>query len=213
MHQSIVSTTRLHCYLDIDVLSGVVRTQAGVVLEKFDTHLAEHGLMAPLDLGAKGSCQIGGNVSTNAGGLRLLRYGSLHANVLGLEVVLPTLEPGSSSNAQILDCMNPGLKKDNTGYDLKQLFVGAEGTLGIITRIALICPPKPKAVNMAYLGLQDFKNVLQTFQKSKEFLGEILSSCEFMDGEAIECVTKNLDLNSPIDNYPFYMIIETSGSK
>ena len=197
---------------DIDALSGVVRTQAGVVLEKLDTHLADFGLMAPLDLGAKGSCQIGGNVSTNAGGLRLLRYGSLHANVLGLEVVLPTLEPGSSAKAQILDCMSPGLKKDNTGYDLKQLFVGAEGTLGIITKIALVCPPKPKAVNIAYLGLQDFKNVLQTFQKSKEFLGEILSSCEFMDGEGIECVTKNLGLNNPIDSYPFYMIIETSGS-
>ena len=141
------------------------------------------------------------------------RYGSLHANVLGLEVVLPTLEAGSSTKAQILDCMAPGLKKDNTGYDLKQLFIGAEGTLGIITKVAMVCPPRPKAVNLAYLGLEDFSKVLQTFQKSKEFLGEILSSCEFMDGEAIECVTKNLELSSPIENYPFYMILETSGSK
>ena len=74
----------------------MVRTQAGVILEKLDAQLGEHGLMAPLDLGAKGSCHIGGNVATNAGGLRLLRYGSLHANVLGLEVVLPTLDPSSS---------------------------------------------------------------------------------------------------------------------
>ena len=78
--------------IDIDVQSGVVQTQAGVILEKLDAQLGEHGLMAPLDLGAKGSCHIGGNVATNAGGLRLLRYGSLHANVLGLEVVLPTLD-------------------------------------------------------------------------------------------------------------------------
>ena len=82
--------------IDIDVQSGVVQTQAGVILEKLDAQLGEHGLMAPLDLGAKGSCHIGGNVATNAGGLRLLRYGSLHANVLGLEVVLPTLDPSSS---------------------------------------------------------------------------------------------------------------------
>ena len=197
---------------DVDTLSGVVRAQAGVVLEKLDTQLSDHGLMAPLDLGAKGSCQIGGNVSTNAGGLRLLRYGSLHATVLGVEVVLPTLDPGSDQ-AQILDCMHPGLKKDNTGYDLKQLFVGAEGTLGIITKVAIACPPRPKAVNLAYLGLQDFGNVLQTFQKAKEYLGEILSSCEFMDGEAIDCVTDNLGLSSPIAKHPFYMILETSGSR
>merc|ERR1719266_1169644 len=116
----ILSTDLMNQIESLDENSSVVRIQAGVVLENLDIYLEKHGLMAPLDLGAKGSCQLGGNVSTNAGGLRLLRYGSLHANVLGLEVVLPTLEAGSSSNAQILDCMSPGLKKDNTGYDLKQ---------------------------------------------------------------------------------------------
>ncbi len=99
--------------------------------------------MMPLDLGAKGSCHIGGNISTNAGGLRLLRYGSLHGNVLGLEVVLP--------NGEVLDCLR-GLRKDNTGYDLKQLFIGSEGTLGIITRAAVLCPARPQAVNVAFLG-------------------------------------------------------------
>jgi len=151
----IISTNLMDKIENIDVHSGVVQTQAGVILEKLDSELGEHGLMAPLDLGAKGSCNIGGNVATNAGGLRLLRYGSLHATVLGLEVVLPTLDTENGS-AQILDFMTPGMKKDNTGYDLKQLFIGAEGTLGIITKVALACPPKPEAINLAYLGLESF---------------------------------------------------------
>ena len=94
--------------------------------------------------------------------------------------------------------MTPGMKKDNTGYDLKHLFIGAEGTLGIITRLAIACPPKPKSINLAYLGLANFDQVLLSFQKAKEYLGEILSSCEFMDGEAVDCVTNNLGLSSPI---------------
>jgi len=91
----------------------------------------------PIDLGAKGSCQIGGNVATNAGGLRLLRYGSLHGTVLGLEVVLP--------DGTILDQLTT-LRKDNTGYDLKQLFIGAEGTLGIITGVSILTPPAPPGI-------------------------------------------------------------------
>ena len=191
----------------------MVKAQSGVVLEKLDAHLENHGLMAPLDLGAKGSCHIGGNVATNAGGLRLLRYGSLHANVLGIEVVLPQLDSQDTTKAQVLDCMTPGMKKDNTGYDLKQLFVGAEGTLGIITKVAIACPPKPNSVNLAFLGLQSFDQVLSTFQTAKAFLGEILSSCEFIDDGAIDCVIQNLGLTCPIGQQPFYMMIETSGSK
>ncbi len=106
-----------------------------MVLEKLDDYLAQRGHMVPLDLGAKGSCHIGGNIATNAGGLRLLRYGSLHGTVLGLEAVLP--------DGTILDNLQ-ALRKDNTGYDLKQLFIGSEGTLGIITAAAILTPPRPK---------------------------------------------------------------------
>ena len=88
------------------------------MLEQLDRYLADRNLMVPLDLGAKGSCHIGGNVSTNAGGLRLLRYGNLHGSVLGVEAVL--------ADGKVLDCMSQ-LKKDNTGYDLKHLFIGSEG--------------------------------------------------------------------------------------
>jgi D-lactate dehydrogenase (cytochrome) len=112
----------------------VVTCDAGVILESLDDYLNERGYMTPLDLGAKGSCHIGGNIATNAGGLRLLRYGSLHGTVLGLEVVL--------ADGSILSDMKP-LRKDNTGYDLKQLFIGSEGTLGIITGATILTPPKP----------------------------------------------------------------------
>ena len=119
--------------------SGVAVCQAGVVLEQLDTELAKHGLMVPLDLGAKGSCHIGGNVSTNAGGLRLLRYGSLHGTVLGVEAVL--------ASGEVLDCLS-NMKKDNTGYDLKHLMIGSEGTLGLVTRVSIACPTRPRSINL-----------------------------------------------------------------
>lgn len=122
---------------------GIAIVEAGCVLEKLETELHQHNLTLPLDLGAKGSCQIGGNVSTNAGGIRLLRYGNLHGSVLGVNAVL--------ANGEIMDCLSTN-KKDNTGYDLKQLFIGSEGTLGVVTQIALHCPPKPTSVQVGFLG-------------------------------------------------------------
>ncbi|XP_062988347.1 D-2-hydroxyglutarate dehydrogenase, mitochondrial isoform X2 [Elgaria multicarinata webbii] len=157
----------------------------------------------PLDLGAKGSCHIGGNVATNAGGLRLLRYGSLRGTVLGLEVVL--------ADGSILNCL-ASLRKDNTGYDLKQLFIGSEGTLGIITAVSILCPRKPKAVNLAFLGCPSFSHVLRTFTTCKGMLGEILSAYEFMDNECMKLVERHLKLANPVAESPFYVLIETSGS-
>ena len=118
-----------------DSVSGALIADAGCVLEVLSQHIAPHGYIMPVDLGAKGSCHIGGNVATNAGGLRLLRYGSLHGTVLGLEVVMP--------DGTIIDQLST-LRKDNTGYDLKQLFIGAEGTLGIITGVSILTPPMPQ---------------------------------------------------------------------
>lgn len=117
--------------------------EAGCVLEKLETELYDHNLTLPLDLGAKGSCHIGGNVATNAGGIRLLRYGNLHGSVLGVMAVL--------ANGQIVDCLSTN-KKDNTGYDLKQLFIGSEGTLGVVTQVALHCPSKPQSVQVGFFG-------------------------------------------------------------
>ncbi|XP_062849875.1 D-2-hydroxyglutarate dehydrogenase, mitochondrial isoform X2 [Trichomycterus rosablanca] len=157
----------------------------------------------PLDLGAKGSCHIGGNVSTNAGGLRLLRYGSLRGTVLGLEVVL--------ADGRVLDCLAK-LRKDNTGYDLKQLFIGSEGTLGVVTAVSILCPRKPKSVNVAFLGCSSFQKLLETFQICRGMLGEILSAFEFLDAPCMNLVEQHLKLSNPITESPFYIVIETAGS-
>lgn len=199
----IISTSLMNKIESVDEWSGVVTCEAGCILEVLDQHVAEYGLMMPLDLGAKGSCQIGGNVSTNAGGLRLLRYGSLHGSVLGVEAVL--------ASGEVVDCLST-MKKDNTGYDLKHLFIGSEGTLGLVTKVTVQCPPRPLATNLAFLGLHSFEDVLQTFKDAKGKLGEILSSCELIDRSSMECVETNLKISPPIEPHPFYMLIETSGS-
>ncbi|KAI8795740.1 D-2-hydroxyglutarate dehydrogenase, mitochondrial-like isoform X1 [Biomphalaria glabrata] len=199
----VITTQLMNQIISLDQVSGILVCQSGCILEALDHYLSNYELTMPLDLGAKGSCQIGGNVSTNAGGIRLLRYGSLHGNVLGLEVVLP--------NGEIVDCLTT-LRKDNTGYDLKQLFIGAEGTLGIITAVSILCPPQPKSVSVALLGCETFDSILQVFKSSKLYLGEILSAFEFMDSQSMILVKENLKLNSPLVDYPFYALVECSGS-
>ncbi|XP_012537385.1 D-2-hydroxyglutarate dehydrogenase, mitochondrial isoform X2 [Monomorium pharaonis] len=203
----VISMQLMNKILDTNELAGVLTCEAGCVLQDLENHLATVELMMPLDLGAKGSCMIGGCVSTNAGGLRLLRYGNLHGNVLGIEAV--------KANGDIMNAMNT-LKKNNTGYHLKHLFIGSEGTLGIVTKVVIQCPPLPKAVNIAFLGLESFDKVLQISHLAKRQLGEILSSCEMMDRLSMDVSINNLGLKNPLtsreDGHEFYMIIETSGS-
>uniref|UniRef100_A0A665U7S0 D-2-hydroxyglutarate dehydrogenase, mitochondrial n=1 Tax=Echeneis naucrates TaxID=173247 RepID=A0A665U7S0_ECHNA len=199
----ILSTALMNNILTFDRISGILTCQAGCVLENLSLYLEERDYIMPLDLGAKGSCHIGGNVATNAGGLRLLRYGSLRGTVLGLEVVL--------ADGRVLDCLAT-LRKDNTGYDLKQLFIGSEGTLGFITAVSILCPRKPKSVNVIFLGCETFEQLLQTFQLCRGMLGEILSAFEFLDSECMRLLVTHLKLPNPITECPFYVVIETSGS-
>jgi FAD/FMN-containing dehydrogenase len=200
----VLNTSRMNNIRSFDQASGVLVADAGVILEVADQYLAEHDHLFPLDLGAKGSCHIGGNVSTNAGGLRLLRYGSLHGSVLGLEAVLP--------DGTVVDALST-LRKNNTGYDLKQLFIGSEGTIGLITAVSIQCPPRPKAVNVAYFGLESFEQVQQAFLQAKGQLSEILSAFELMDGRSQRLVQGVTGNKQPIEGeYPFYCLIETSGS-
>ncbi|KAF9161189.1 hypothetical protein BGX21_002402 [Mortierella sp. AD011] len=202
----IISTANMTSIRSFDTVSGALVCDAGCILEVLDNYLAERGYIMPLDLGAKGSCHIGGNVATNAGGLRLLRYGSLHGTVLGLEVVLP--------DGTILDNLST-LRKDNTGYDLKQLFIGSEGTLGIVTGVSIMTPKRSKAVNVALLGVSSFENVQAAYKRSRDELSEILSAFEFFDKGSIDLVKKHLvaGKNDPLESpHPFYILIETSGS-
>lgn len=170
--------------------SGVVVTQAGVTLESLDKYLASVGYRVPLDLGAKKTCQIGGNVATNAAGTRYIRYGSLRASVLGLEAVLP--------DGRVLDTLTT-LRKDNTGYDVKQLMIGSEGTLGVITRLAIACPMRGAALNTVILRVDRFENIKSLLQLARHKLGEILSAFEYLDDESVELATTHLtDVSNPL---------------
>ena len=119
--------------LDFDSSFGIISAESGCILSDLQDHARARSFEMPLDLGSRGSCMIGGNLSTNAGGTRFIRNNSLHANCIGLKAVLP--------NGEILDNMTT-MRKDNTGYDIKHLFIGAEGTLGVITECAILCHPQ-----------------------------------------------------------------------
>ncbi|KAF2091082.1 hypothetical protein K490DRAFT_71333 [Saccharata proteae CBS 121410] len=200
----VINMSRMNKIRDFDEVSGILVTDAGTILEVADNFLQEKNHVFPLDLGAKGSCHIGGNVATNAGGLRLLRYGSLHGNVLGIEAVLP--------DGTIVDDLSK-LRKNNTGYDLKQLFIGGEGTLGIITAVSIVCPQQSPAMNVAYFGLESFEKCQQAFREAKSQLSEILSAFELMDGRSQKIMKKAVNKKLPLEGeYPFYCLIETKGS-
>lgn len=147
----IISLQNLNKIESIDDLTGILICQSGCILENLEHKANELGLCVPLDLGAKSSCHIGGNVSTNAGGLRLLRYGNLHGSVLGVEAVL--------ADGKVMDLMS-NFKKDNTGYHLKHMFIGSEGTLGIVTKVAMQLAQMSKSVHVAFLGKTSFTLIL-----------------------------------------------------
>ncbi|KAJ3075057.1 hypothetical protein HDU98_009345 [Podochytrium sp. JEL0797] len=203
----VLSMSNMNQIQSFDETAGILTAQAGCILEVLDGWLNERGHVMPLDLGAKGTCQIGGNVATNAGGPRLLRYNSLHGTVLSMEIV--------KADGTIMKLGQP-LRKDNTGYDLKHLFIGSEGTLGVITSVSILTPVKPNAVNVAVIALPDFKSVQTAFTKARTDLTEILSAFDFWDSDSSSLVLKHISTSrNPFDSdtpHPFYVLVETSGS-
>ncbi len=213
----VLSLSRMRRVLAFDTVSGILSCEAGAVLGELDKFLAdEHGHMMPIDLAASGSCQIGGNVSTNAGGVRFVRYGSLRGSIVGIRAVL--------ADGTIIDEMR-GLRKDNTGYHLPSLFVGAEGTLGIVTAVALAVPQKPPATNLAFLVCDSFSAVCDVLRAARSDLGEIVSAVEFLDAKCVDLAVSTMPdtLRHPMpelassssleDKKHFYLLIETSGSR
>jgi len=196
----VISLSRMNKIEDLDEPSAVVQVEAGVPLQALQEYLADAGYHMPVDLGARGSCQIGGMIATNAGGIKVLRYGHMREQVFGLEVVL--------ADGTILNSLNR-LRKNNTGYDLKQMFIGSEGTLGIITRAVLHVHPQPLAVRTALVGLSSRDKMIGLLNAVRtRFRG--LSSLEFVVSEAVEFVrTVDDTIRAPLQGkHAVYVIIE-----
>ncbi|MFT4714240.1 MAG: FAD/FMN-containing dehydrogenase [Candidatus Azotimanducaceae bacterium] len=199
----IISLERMSQIENVDEEESVATVQAGVVLQKLQETLAEKLLLFPLDLGARGSCTIGGNIATNAGGINVLRYGMVRNLVLGLEVVL--------MDGTVMSSMYPMLK-NNTGYDLKQLFIGSEGTLGVITKIMVRLYPKPTSRQTAMIAVSSFENVMSLLNQFREGLAGTLSAFEVMWQNYYRGVTGENDHRPPMSrDYPFYILIEAEG--
>lgn len=189
--------------IDVDDFSAVV--DAGCILSEFKDKVDAAGMFFPLALGAQGSCRIGGNVSTNAGGINVLRYGMTRELVLGLEVVLP--------DGSVFDGLST-LRKDNRGIDLKQLFIGAEGTLGIVTAVAVKLMPRPEQVATALLSLNALDDAIALYRRARHDCCDLMSAFEFMPPLAFALALEAMpDLTMPMDgNYPAYVLMEISGS-
>jgi len=199
----ILSLERLTEIEAIDSQEGVATVQAGVVLQRLQEELATKNLLFPLDLGARGSCTIGGNVATNAGGINVLRYGMVRNLVVGLEVVL--------MDGTILSSMYPMLK-NNTGYDLKQLFVGSEGTLGVITKVMVRLFPLPTSRQTAMIAVDSFEHVIDLLNQFRKGLAGTLSAFEVMWQKYYCGVTGDGDHKPPMSrDYPFYILVEAEG--
>ncbi len=204
--QIILNLRRLGRILEIDAPNYTITVQAGAVLAHIQAAAREVDRLFPLSLGAQGSCQIGGNLSTNAGGINVLRYGNARDLCLGLEVVLP--------NGQVWSGLK-GLRKDNTGYSLRDLFVGAEGTLGIITAAVLKLFPLPKAQHTALVALTDLPSSTALLARARQASDDKLSSFELMSRTGIHFAVKHVPgCRDPFELSPewYVLLVFSSGA-
>ncbi len=199
--QVILSLNRMKRIHEVDPVNNTLTADAGVVLADIQQAARAVGRYFPLSLGAEGSCTIGGNLATNAGGTGVLRYGNTRDLTLGLEVVLP--------DGRVWNGLR-GLRKDNTGYDLKDLFIGSEGSLGIITGVVLKLFAAPAGRVSAWVGAQELSCVVTLLNRLQSACGPRLSAFEMMSESSLALVTQHLDAHvSPLDkNYPYYALIE-----
>ena len=198
----VISLSRLKRVRAIDPANNTMTVEAGCVLQALQEAAAGAGRLFPLALAAEGSCQIGGNLSTNAGGVQVLRYGNARELTLGLEVVLPSGEIWNGLR---------GLRKDNTGYDLKHLFIGAEGTLGIITAAVLKLFPLPRAKATAWLAIASPAMAVRLLGELQGRFGPALSACELVSGKALDLVRKHIPGAHPaLPASSWHLLVELS---
>jgi FAD/FMN-containing dehydrogenase len=196
----VVSLSRLTRVRALDAGNATLTVEAGMPLARVQQAADDAGLLFPLSLAAEGSCTIGGNLATNAGGTAVLRYGNARELVLGLEVVL--------ADGRIWDGLK-GLRKDNTGYDIKQLFLGSEGTLGIITAAVLKLFPKPRTSATALAALADVDAAIALLGLLRQALGDRLTGFELISGECIALTRKQFPaLPDPLPGYPWYALAQ-----
>ena len=202
----VISMRRLDRIRELDTASNTMTCEAGVVLQVAQQRASEVDRLFPLSLGAEGSCTIGGNLSTNAGGTTALAYGVAREMALGVEVVL--------ADGRILNLLSK-LKKDNTGYDLRNLFIGAEGTLGIITAATLKLFPKPRAIETAYVGLKSPAQALKLLSISQAEAAGTLTSFELLSEVAVDfSICHGIDIRDPLaSKYPWYVLMELSSPR
>lgn len=201
----LLSLERMNKIREVDPVADVIVADGGAILADVQKAAEAHGRLFPLSLGSEGSCRIGGNLATNAGGTAVLAYGNMRQLCLGLEVVLPT--------GEIWDGLRR-LKKDNGGYDLRDLFIGAEGTLGIITGAVLKMVPRPRGKQVAYVGLASPDAALQLFEKASQRCGSALTGFELMPRIGIEFTTRHIPgVRDPLASvHPWYALVDISTS-
>jgi FAD/FMN-containing dehydrogenase len=204
-HDVVISLERMNAIESISPLERTAVVHSGVVLQTLQEAVADEGLMFPLDLGGRGSCTIGGNIATNAGGNRVIRYGMTRDMVLGLEVVL--------ADGTIVSSMNQMIK-NNAGYDLKQLFIGSEGTLGIVTRAVLRCHEAVGSQPTMFVAVEDFPKLGLFLKHMNSGLGGNLSAFEVMWNNYYKLVsTPPANNRPPLDqSYPYYVVVEAMGA-
>ncbi len=207
--QVILNVSRMNRVRAVDLQNNTITVEAGCVLAELQRVAADNDRFFPLSLGAEGSCEVGGNISTNAGGTQVLRYGNMRDQVLGLEVVLP--------DGRVWDGLR-GLRKDNTGYDLKHLFIGAEGTLGIVTAAVLKLYPRPRAIATALVAVPDPAAAVDLLGRLRAACGERVTGFELIARVCLDLVFRHIaDRRDPFATpYPWYALVElfdsTAGS-
>jgi FAD/FMN-containing dehydrogenase len=198
-----ISLEKMSTITHFNPIDKTLIAEAGCTLQQIQEFARDRQLLLPIDIGARGSCTIGGNIATNAGGMEVLRYGMMRNHVLGLEAVL--------ADGTLVSAMNQ-MKKNNTGYDLKQLFIGSEGTLGIVIKAVLQLQPLPTSRETALIACRSFTALTDVLDSAQRSLGETLTRFEIMDGDYFRAQTQPEGHRAPLaDKHDWYALAEIAG--